>query len=105
MGKPCDAYYEELTNIDEGLRQLYTIPAKVLKGNSPKIFKRFGIKKVPTTLLFSRTKMFAYPGSEANGLLEWVEAGPAPETGVKVPPEPTFVSELMDQVKAFFSGK
>merc|ERR1712232_1081969 len=81
--KSCDAYYEELENIDEGLRQLYAIPAKVFKDTSPKIFKRFGIKKVPTTLLFSKTKMFPYTGSEAGGLLKWIEDGPSPESGIK----------------------
>jgi len=99
----CEVFSTELQSIDEGLREAYTIPAKVDRAKSKGLWKRFKIKEVPTTLLFSRGKMYVYPGKEVGSEMLKFATGDLPE-GMKVPKEPTWFDDLMEKVQGMLGG-
>merc|ERR1712216_214647 len=102
FGAPANLQ-EALEEADDELRAEYIIPAHVEKHNSPKTWKRFGIVKEPTTLLFSRGSLFRYTGNgEAKDLILFATKRPnlAPGSGKKIPGPPGFFDEILDKVKA-----
>eukprot|EP00747_Dinoflagellata_sp_TGD_P167831 gnl/TRDRNA2_/TRDRNA2_193020_c0_seq1.p1 gnl/TRDRNA2_/TRDRNA2_193020_c0~~gnl/TRDRNA2_/TRDRNA2_193020_c0_seq1.p1 ORF type:complete len:161 (+),score=33.44 gnl/TRDRNA2_/TRDRNA2_193020_c0_seq1:38-520(+) len=94
--KPCEKIHEELLEIDSDLRQAYIIPASVDESDSKGLWKRFGIKKVPTTILFSHGKMYQH--KEGSDLLNFATENRG--AGEKVPPEPTV--SILDTIKGLF---
>eukprot|EP00927_Polykrikos_kofoidii_P049654 TRINITY_DN43691_c0_g1_i1.p1 TRINITY_DN43691_c0_g1~~TRINITY_DN43691_c0_g1_i1.p1 ORF type:complete len:178 (+),score=42.96 TRINITY_DN43691_c0_g1_i1:76-534(+) len=98
----CDQIYEEIEEQSEGLREAYILSARVDKANGAKLWKRFAIKETPTVLLFKQGKMYRHDVQKGNILQFATEAG---DGGVKVPPEPSFLDELVANAKRILGLK
>eukprot|EP00933_Yihiella_yeosuensis_P032726 TRINITY_DN26362_c0_g1_i1.p1 TRINITY_DN26362_c0_g1~~TRINITY_DN26362_c0_g1_i1.p1 ORF type:complete len:165 (+),score=37.32 TRINITY_DN26362_c0_g1_i1:88-582(+) len=102
----CAKLQEILETAEEDLRQEYVIPASVDLAANKGLQERFNLKKAPATLLVHKNKLFRYSGKDdLDALLAWVKSSmEGKEVGEKVPPEPSFLDKLMDQVRKLFSG-
>lgn len=102
--KECDKIFAAMEELDDELRELYTIPARILS-TSVAVRKRFKVKSAPTTLLISHGKMYRFTNVDEDdlkaALLKFTQE---PGEGVKVPPEPTALSEILDKVYSFFGS-
>mmetsp|Transcript_148720 Transcript_148720/g.477594 ORF Transcript_148720/g.477594 Transcript_148720/m.477594 type:complete len:204 (+) Transcript_148720:60-671(+) len=98
----CAKLRKELQSVSEDLREIYTIPAHVDQADAAGLWKRFGLKEVPVTYFFSKGGMYRFDGKEeGRELLKFAtEAldGAMEVRREKIPPEPNFLSELIDLV-------
>ncbi|CAE8631015.1 unnamed protein product [Polarella glacialis] len=103
----CSEVRDALELADEELRSAYTIPALVDRADSAGLWKRFGIREVPTTLFIGKGKMVRDTGQskDASDFVNFVNnALEASTVGEKVPPEPSMVDKLLDMVRGIFGS-
>merc|ERR1712150_160810 len=92
----CAKLEAALDGIQEDLQEIYAVAAYVDRADSTGLWKRFGLKKVPTTQLFSKGWMYTYEGAEDGPeLVKFVnDRLNSPKGGRKIPLEPGFVDVL-----------
>eukprot|EP00405_Crypthecodinium_cohnii_P001125 CAMPEP_0194761566 /NCGR_PEP_ID=MMETSP0323_2-20130528/14250_1 /TAXON_ID=2866 ORGANISM="Crypthecodinium cohnii, Strain Seligo" /NCGR_SAMPLE_ID=MMETSP0323_2 /ASSEMBLY_ACC=CAM_ASM_000346 /LENGTH=162 /DNA_ID=CAMNT_0039683361 /DNA_START=40 /DNA_END=528 /DNA_ORIENTATION=+ len=98
----------ELDDNTEALREVYAVPAWVMRSESPQVCKRFGIK-APETWLFHKGSMYPYKGPEdgASVLKFLAEVSEGSHEGIKkkTPPEPTIVDVIKEKVLGMLGMK
>eukprot|EP00930_Biecheleria_cincta_P027924 TRINITY_DN19512_c0_g1_i1.p1 TRINITY_DN19512_c0_g1~~TRINITY_DN19512_c0_g1_i1.p1 ORF type:complete len:190 (-),score=28.11 TRINITY_DN19512_c0_g1_i1:128-628(-) len=77
--------------------------AEVNIEESPALMERFGIKAIPSILLFRHNKMYTYAGENTQKeIVHFATEGFQSVQGITVPKEKTFVDKIIEKVMGLF---